>query len=146
MAKTYKAGEIGHLGEHNRMSQFIEDAEQGKIPELIGPEGPQGPPGPDGPPGENGEDGQDGKTPEVLHQSWDQILMDGERTVVFNTDPQADIGNGFDPGNVSVHLNGVLQRSGSQGEHDAYRDASGNLKFNYALEDGDFIVVQSFGS
>ena len=47
---------------------------------------------------------------------------------------------------INVHLNGVLQRSGSQGEHDAYRDASGNLKFNYALEDGDFIVVQSFGS
>jgi len=108
MAKTYEAGEGGHLRAHNEMSQFIEDAEKGDIPALIGPEGPQGPPGPDGPPGENGEDGQDGKTPEVLHQSWDQILMDGERTVVFNTDPQADIGNGFDPGNVSVHLNGVL--------------------------------------
>ena len=47
---------------------------------------------------------------------------------------------------INVHLNGVLQRSGSQGTHDVYRDASGNLKFNYALEDGDFLAVQSFGS
>jgi len=52
----------------------------------------------------------------------------------------------WDSNDINVHLNGVLQRSGSQGGHDVYRDSSNNLKFNYALEDGDFIVVQSFGS
>jgi len=44
---------------------------------------------------------------------------------------------------VNVYLNGVLQRSGSQDIADAYRDSSGNLKFNFALEDGDYIAVTS---
>ena len=44
---------------------------------------------------------------------------------------------------VCVYLNGVLQRSGSLDLHDVYRDSSGNLKFNFALEDGDFIAVTS---
>ena len=43
---------------------------------------------------------------------------------------------------VLVYLNGVLQRSGSNGLHDVYRDGT-NLKFNFEIEDGDFIAVTS---
>ena len=47
MAKTYKAGEGGHLEEHNRWAELIEDLENPntdpeKYPALQGPEGPQG--------------------------------------------------------------------------------------------------------
>ena len=44
---------------------------------------------------------------------------------------------------VCVYLNGVLQRSGSLNFGDVYRDSSSNLKFNFDLEDGDFIAVTS---
>ena len=101
MAETYKAGQGGHLEAHNKMSQFIEDAENGDIPALIGPEGPQGPVGPEGPKGD------DGVTPKAFHQNWDRTLIAGETDFLFSTDPDADTGNGFDPGNVSVHLNGI---------------------------------------
>lgn len=107
-----QVGQDGHIKDHknwrNWFKQFWEDVEAGNYPGLIGPEGPEGPVGPDGPPGEDGEDGKDGKTPEVLHQSWDQVLGAGMTSIVFPIDPQADLQNGFDPGNVSVHLNGVL--------------------------------------
>ena len=49
----------------------------------------------------------------------------------------------FDDNDVNVYLNGILQRSGSQGQNDIYRQGT-TLKFNYALISGDFIVVQHF--
>jgi hypothetical protein len=107
MAKTYKAGEIGHLGEHNRMSQFIEDAEKGDIPALIGPEGPQGPEGPEGP---KGEDGADGQTPAAMHSAWTRVLTEGEDVIVFEVtagDPAYETIDTFDPANAHVFLNGI---------------------------------------
>lgn len=108
MAKTYKAGEGGHLKAHDEMSQFIEDAEQGLIPELIGPEGPQGPEGPEGP---EGKPGVDGKTPKALHISMvSNPAAGGEDEVPFEreaNDPALD-DYIFNPENISVHLNGIL--------------------------------------
>lgn len=107
MAKTYKAGEGGHLGAHNEMSKFIEDAEKGDIPALIGPEGPQGPEGPEGP---KGEDGADGQTPAAMHSAWTRVLTEGEDVIVFEVtsgDPAYETIDTFDPANAHVFLNGI---------------------------------------
>ena len=107
MAKTYKAGEGGHLRAHNEMSKFIEDAEKGDIPALIGPEGPQGPEGPEGP---KGDDGVDGDTPKAMHSAWSQHLTAGQTVVTFEVnagDPAYETIDTFDPANAHVFLNGV---------------------------------------
>lgn len=57
---TPTAGEGGHLADHQRWAQFIEDVENGEV--AIGPEGPAGPQGPQGPPGQQGPQGQQGLT------------------------------------------------------------------------------------
>jgi len=108
MAKTYTVGEGGHLQAHNEMSQFIEDAEQGLIPELIGPEGPQGPEGPEGP---EGKPGADGKTPKALHISMvSNPAAGGETDVPFRRDANDPALEDyvFNAENISVHLNGIL--------------------------------------
>ena len=112
MAKTFSAGQDGHLAEHNKWAGFIEDAENGDIPALVGPPGPPGPdgksayevwleqgnvgteadflesikgePGDPGPPGEDGQDGADGDTPTALHTTYvDSSISAGQTKFEF---------------------------------------------------------------
>jgi len=56
-------GESGHIEAHNKWNEFVQDARNGKVSELVGPRGPvgsRGPVGPEGPQGLQGEKGDQG--------------------------------------------------------------------------------------
>lgn len=55
---TPTAGQGGHLADHAKWNQFIEDVENGQV--AIGPAGPAGPQGPKGDTGPQGSSGQQG--------------------------------------------------------------------------------------
>ena len=84
MAQKFAAGQGGHLEEHNKWAQLIEDLEDpntdpDKYPSLQGPVGPPGPPGPEGPQGPVGEGLQIVGVVDTLAELPDPATYEGRR-------------------------------------------------------------------
>lgn len=167
MAKTYKAGEGGHLEEHNKWAALIEDLTDpgllpDKYPGLQGPKGEkgdqgdqgiQGDPGPkgdDGEPGSDGSDGADGITPSAAHIRYVvKDISEGRTVFEFTDSVDSDLAT-FVQDQLSVFLNGILLTPGDDYSVDFTLAANAKLVVTLAqpCAAGDVMqveIIYSFG-